>query len=170
MTKRDGTLLQIRFKGGATRTLKLPPPVPIGEFRLTDPALVKEIDRLLDHYNDTGVGKNLSKRGFTTCEGKILNSLSVGRIRIKYKLKNRFSRLRESGLLTAKELGILLIAKPATIRFWMHKGFLIGHPFNSKGENLFEMPDEKMREKLTARLHIAGQGYQQPQRNVSQEV
>lgn len=159
LTKRDGTLLQIRFKGGATRTLKLPPPVPIGEFRLTDPALVKEIDRLLDHYNDAGVGKVLSKRGVTTCEGKTLNSLSVGRIRSKYKLKNRFSRLRESGMLTAEELGIILKAKPGTIKLWFHEGFLVGHSINSRGENLFEMPDEKMREKLTARLHRAGYGY-----------
>ena len=50
LLKTDHVAAHVRFKGGATRTLKLPLPVPIRLLRKTDPATVAEIDRLLDDH------------------------------------------------------------------------------------------------------------------------
>ncbi|MCD4707740.1 MAG: recombinase family protein [Candidatus Sabulitectum sp.] len=159
MVRGDEISLHIRFKGGASRTLKLPVPLPIGKLRLTDPAIIKEINRLLDHHTDAGVGRILSERGLTSCDGKPFTGLRVGRLRIRYGLKDRFTRLRETGMLTAKDLGIILSVKPRTIRHWMHKGLLVGHSYNGRGGCLFEMPSKDMIRKLSARLHLAQRGY-----------
>jgi hypothetical protein len=42
--------LQIRFKGGATKNLMVTAPLNAWQQRATNPAVVKEIDRLLDHH------------------------------------------------------------------------------------------------------------------------
>ena len=42
--------LHIRFKGGATKTLMVPAPLNAWQQRATNPAVVKEIDSLLDHH------------------------------------------------------------------------------------------------------------------------
>ncbi|NOQ23301.1 MAG: recombinase family protein [Candidatus Aegiribacteria sp.] len=158
MTKKDRILLQIRFKGGAIRTLKLPAPLPIGKLWVTDPAIIKEIDHLLGHHTDAGVSRILRERGLTSCDNKPFTTLKVSNLKRQYKLKDRFTRLRESGMMTAEELGIILSAEPDTIKCWRRKGFLVGHPFNSRGECLFEMPDKDMVEKLSAKLYLAGKG------------
>ena len=158
----DEITLHVRFKGGATRTLTLPVPLPATKLRVTDPALVQEIDRLLDHHADNGVARILSERGLTTCEGRTLTGERVGRLRIRYGLKDRFTRLREAGMLTAKELGEVLSAELGTIVLWRRKGLLVGHPYNASGGCLFEIPGEEVIEKLSARLHLAGRGSQQP--------
>jgi DNA invertase Pin-like site-specific DNA recombinase len=157
----DEIAVHIRFKGGATRTLKLPAPLPIAKLRVTDPALVEEIDRLLDNHTDAGVARILTERGLTTCEGRTLTGEAVGRLRIRYGLKDRFTRLREAGMLTAEEMGEILSARPGTIVLWTRKGLLVGHPYNARGECLYEIPDKDVIRELSARLHLAGRGCQQ---------
>jgi DNA invertase Pin-like site-specific DNA recombinase len=161
----DEITLHIRFKGGATRTMKLPAPLPIAKLRVTDPILVEEIDHLLDHHTDAGVARILSARGLTTCEGKTLTGERVGRLRIRYGLKDRFTRLREGGLMTTDELGEFLSASPGTIVLWRRKGLLVGHPYNLRGECLFEIPNKEVIRELSARLSLAGRGCQQPSLN-----
>lgn len=157
----DEIAVHIRFKGGATRTLKLPAPLPIAKLRVTDPALIQEIDRLLNHHTDAGVARILTRRGLSTCEGKTLTGTRVGRLRIRYGLKDRFTRLREAGMLTAEEMGEILSARPGTIVLWTRKGLLVGHPYNARGECLYEIPDKDVIRELSARLHLAGRGCQQ---------
>lgn len=156
----DEIAVHIRFKGGATRTLKLPAPIPIAKLRVTDPALVEEIDRLLDHHTDAGVARILSARGLTTCEGRTLTGERVGRLRIRYGLKDRFARLREAGMLSADELAEFMSARPGTIVLWTRKGLLVGHPYNARGECLYEIPDKDVIREMSARLSLAGRGCQ----------
>ena len=47
-------VMHIPFRGGATRTLTVPRPVPIWALRRTSPDVVAEIDRLLDAHTDVG--------------------------------------------------------------------------------------------------------------------
>src|SRR5215217_1514665 len=45
LLKADVITAQVRLRGGATRTLVLPKPVPIAQIRKVKPAIVAEIDR-----------------------------------------------------------------------------------------------------------------------------
>jgi hypothetical protein len=55
LVKSDVITAHVRLRGGMTRTLVLPRPVPIAQIRKTKPEVVAEVDRLLDHYCDREV-------------------------------------------------------------------------------------------------------------------
>ena len=162
LTRDGGITVQIRFRGGATRTLELSEPLPCTKLRVTDTELISEIDRLLDEGTDAEAAHLLNEKGLTTYEGKALTGTSVGRLRIRYGLKDRYTRLREAGMLTADEVADLLSARPGTIVVWARKGLLVAHPYNARGECLFEVPDDDLAGILSARLRLAGRGRPQP--------
>ncbi|MBU4391802.1 MAG: recombinase family protein [Actinobacteria bacterium] len=163
---REGKITaHIRFKGGATKTLELPEPVPVTKSRVTDPAVIKEIDQLLDYHTDAGVARTLCEKGITTYEGRPFDSIAVRRLRIKYQLKDRYSRLRESGLLTVEETGNILSVNPGNIMIWRRKGLLVGHTYNDRGECLFEAPGDDVIRELSTRIRSAGRCNQQVSSN-----
>src|SRR5438093_10865323 len=45
----------VRFRGGSTTTLKLPRPLNVSQVRATHPAVLQNIDRLLNQYTDVMV-------------------------------------------------------------------------------------------------------------------
>src|SRR6266700_7688528 len=53
LLKADEVVAHIRFRGGATHTLRLPVPRSAPEVRKTHPTVVAEIDRLMDDHTDT---------------------------------------------------------------------------------------------------------------------
>ena len=58
--------VHIRFKGGATKTIRLPiPPTGWEKFR-TSPDVVKQADRLLDHHTDQQIADIFNQRGLAT--------------------------------------------------------------------------------------------------------
>jgi len=93
----------VRFRGGATQTLALPLPLPAWALRKTSPEVVAEVDRLLDEHTDAEIAHILTERGLRSGTGKPVNALMVWRVRRHYKLKNRYQRLRERGMLTLLE-------------------------------------------------------------------
>jgi DNA invertase Pin-like site-specific DNA recombinase len=112
----DGIQVDIRFKGGACRSAKLPLPLNAAQLRKTSPEVVKEIDRLSDSLTDTEIAERLNKRGFLSGEGNYFHPVAVRRIRAAYNLKSRYDRFRDKGYLTSKEVAKLLKVK-------MHKFF-----------------------------------------------
>jgi len=56
--------VHVRFKGGATKTLSVPKPKSYAEKRKTNPEIVKEIDRLLNHHIVDEVAEILNEQGF----------------------------------------------------------------------------------------------------------
>jgi hypothetical protein len=48
---------QVRFNGGATRTLHLSPPKSAGQLRKSAPAVVAEVDRLLDNHTEAEIAE-----------------------------------------------------------------------------------------------------------------
>jgi DNA invertase Pin-like site-specific DNA recombinase len=131
---------QIRFKGGATRTLSMPLPKPAWMLRQTSDEIVAHIDRLLDDHTDDRIAKLLNDRGLTSGTGKPFHRGTVARIRIAYGLKTRYARLRARGLLDQREIAKRLHVKPSTIKVWRRAGLLRVHPYNDKGDYLFERP------------------------------
>lgn len=130
--------VQIRFKGGATRTLMLPLPKSAGELRRTSPKVVSEIDRLLDEKTDEETALQLNKHGYRTGTGCAFTRLLVAKIRVKYKLKNHFTRLREAGMLTESEIAEELGICTKTVKIWRRHGLLRARPYNEKNEYLYE--------------------------------
>ena len=96
--------VHIRLRGGATRSLALTKLLPIAQIRKTKPEVVAEIDALLDQYCDREVAEVLNRQGRRTWQNQPFNLKKIAHIREAFGLKSRYSRLRASGLLTAKEM------------------------------------------------------------------
>lgn len=133
----------VRFKGGATRTLVLPLPLPAWQLRQTDAVVVREIDRLLDDHTDKEIATLLNERGLRSGEGKSFHRLCVRFIREAYGLTDRFTRLRARGMLSLKEMAAQLGVCTATVKDWHHSGLLRAHTYNDKDECLYESPGDQ---------------------------
>ena len=103
-------LIQIRFKGGASKTLNIPAPKPATELFKTSKIIIDKIDNLLNNYHDSGVAKILNSRGYRTPFGLEYKSTMIGNIRRKYGLKSFYERLLKQNKYTiwdlAKKLGV----------------------------------------------------------------
>jgi hypothetical protein len=108
LIKKDDITAHIRFRGGATRTLTLPKPIPSAQARKTPPEVVSLIDQLLDRYMEAEIAVELDSRGYRSGTGQKLTPLRVDFIRRTYKLKSHGDRLRETGLLTQNEIAEIL--------------------------------------------------------------
>jgi hypothetical protein len=130
----------IRFKGGASQTLVLPLPLPIGELRKTDAAIVREIDRLMNDHTDEEIAAILNERRLLTGDAKPFTRLAVWRVRRRSGLTDRFTRLRAAGMLTLEEMATRLDVCTATVKAWSRHGLLVSHPYNDKRQQLYEPP------------------------------
>ena len=68
----------------------------------------------------------------------------VANLRRAYELTDRFTRLRETGLLTLQEMADLLAVSTSTVKHWHSAGLLRGTAFNDKGECLYERPGDDL--------------------------
>ncbi len=130
----------VRFRGGATRTLLLPLPLPVWALRKTNPKIISEVDRLLDDHTDAEIASILTERGFRTMVGKPIHPQMVWRVRHHYRLKDRYHRLRERGLLTLSEMARRLAVGSETIKSWRRIGLLCAFAYNDKGQYLYPPP------------------------------
>ena len=140
LRKDEQILAHVRFRGGATRTLVLPLPRSAADLRRTDAAVVAQVDQLLDHYTDRAIAEILNARGLRAAGDTLYHAQLVGKLRRRHQLRDRFSRLRAVGMLTADELAALLHISPATLKAWRLAGLLRAHPYNDKSDYLFEPP------------------------------
>ena len=69
LLKGESITAHIRFKGGATRSLTLPIPLPAWATWQSDPELVTRIDRLLDQYTDGQIAALLNEQGCVSGKG-----------------------------------------------------------------------------------------------------
>jgi hypothetical protein len=143
----------VRFRGGSSRTLTTPIPPRSWETWQTDPGIVQEIDRLLDHHTDGEVAAILNQRGCHSGIGAVFHRKIVAGIRRRYKLADRFTRLRARGLLTLREMAAVLDVDPCTVKAWHQHGLLGGIRLNDKGECLYAHPgDDPPRKCLGSKL------------------
>jgi DNA invertase Pin-like site-specific DNA recombinase len=136
----DMIVLQIRFKGGAARTLTLPLPPNAWQQRATNPEVVRDIDRMLEDNTDGQIAAILNERGIRSGEGKRFSRTIVARIRRDYSLAPRYDRLRAAGMLTVQEMAAVLGVTPDCIKIWNRHGLLHGHAYNDRNECLYEAP------------------------------
>jgi DNA invertase Pin-like site-specific DNA recombinase len=128
----------IRFKGGATRTLVLPLPVPAPILRKTKSNIVEEIDHLLDQHTEDEIADILNERGLRSGCGRPFDRLTVRHVRETYGLKDRFTRLRSAGMLTGEEIASQLGIATGTLKVWRQHGLLRAFRYNCLNEYLYE--------------------------------
>ena len=138
LSKGEQITVQVRFKGGTTRTLSLPPPQPAWAIWQTSPEVVAEVDRLLDDHTDGRIAALLNEKGWHSGKGGRFTRRIIARIRNQYRLRSRFDRLREAGMLTQAEIADELGIHPSTVHDWRHSGLLKAHAYNDKPEYLYE--------------------------------
>lgn len=142
LLKKENITAHVRFKGGASRTLTLPLPLSAQQLYQTDPAVVAEIDRLLDDYTDGEIARILNERGLRSGHGNRFDRLMVRKVRLAYGLKDTYSRLRDRGLLTLDEMAAALGVSTSTVKVWRRHGLLRAHAYNDKDQYLYEPPGE----------------------------
>ena len=140
MIRGENITLHVRFKGGATKTLKIPLPLKGWQYNLTDQKIVEIVDELLPDHTYSEIATILDKRGYKSGQGHRIDRNVVKGITHKYKLKTRFARLRATGKLTVDEVASLLGVTAATVRRWAKKDLIKTYPYNDRNGCLYEHP------------------------------
>jgi DNA invertase Pin-like site-specific DNA recombinase len=140
LTKGEQIAAHVRFRGGATTSLMLPPALSAWQMRQTSPEVVAAIDTLLDQHTEAQIATILNARGYQTGTGKRFSPWTVWRLRTRYELRSRYDRLRAAGLLDQAEIATQLHVSVDTIKVWRRAGLLRCHAYNDKGQHLYEPP------------------------------
>lgn len=140
MIKKEEITLNIRFKGGATKTLKIPLPLKGWQYNLPDPKIIDIIDELLNNHTYSEIATILNNRGYKSGQGHRIDRATVTGITHNYKLKTRYARMRSTGKLTVHETANLLGVTIATVRRWGKKAIIKTYPYNDRNGCLYEHP------------------------------
>lgn len=140
LVRGDTITVHVRFKGGTTTSRSLPRPPTAWQLRQTPPAVVAEIDHLLDAHTEGEIATILNARGRVSGEGRPFHPRLVHRLRHDYGLRSRYQRLRDAGLLTLSEIAAQLRVCRRTVTHWREAGLLRAHAYTDKPERLYEPP------------------------------
>jgi DNA invertase Pin-like site-specific DNA recombinase len=138
LLKGEQISIGICFRGGATRSLTIPVPLPSCRITQTPPEIVAEIDRLLGQYMDEEIAAQLNQQGLRSGKGGYFSRATIYNIRHSYRLKSRYDRLRETGMLTITEISERLGISTQTVNTWRQLGILKAQVYNTKNQYLFE--------------------------------
>lgn len=144
LVKGDDITVHVRFRGGATRTLTLPLPLSAPRLRKTAPAIIQELDALLELHTDGEAAEILNRSGLRPSVSEAFNSRIVRNLRAEHHLADHGSRLRSRGFLAPAEMAARLGVAAATIASWRRAGMLQAHPCNDHGEYLFDPAQEEI--------------------------
>jgi hypothetical protein len=143
--------VQVRFKGGATHQLQVPLPKSVTVTRKTNLAFIAELDRLLDEHSEAEVVQMLNERGWRSSTGQPFSLTLVQGLRRTYRLKSRFTRLQERGLLTARQIEDMLGPGTNRAKYWQKAGVLKMVKLNQHYKDLYQRPTEAELEMMSHR-------------------
>jgi len=155
LRREEEVLVQVRFKGGATRDLRLPLPQRAWEMTQTNPQIVAAIDQLLEEHTGKEVAQLLNQRQWRSGHGLDLNQRMVHRLAKDYHLASRDERLRARGLLTPQETAELIGSKPNLVDYWREQGLLKGARRNEKNEYYYERPSPEIVQQIKQRQRMS---------------
>jgi hypothetical protein len=95
-------IAQVRFKGGATKVLRIQLPARAWQLRKTKPEIVAEVDRLLEQCTDSEIATKLNSKGWRSSGNQLFDARMIRSLSTNHKLPSRSARLRAKGLLTAE--------------------------------------------------------------------
>ncbi|HUX68517.1 MAG TPA: recombinase family protein [Terriglobales bacterium] len=140
------TRIHIRFKGGKTETLTVLNPKTSAQQVKTPPMIVDLVDKLLDDHIYAGIADILNQRGFrpggSARPGRSqtrFTPLRVAYLVHQYALRPRYDRLRDRGMLLARDAATRLGVHEATIVHWAQYGMIARHAYKAHGY-LYELP------------------------------
>ena len=136
----DGLTAHVRFRGGVTTSLRLPPALAAWQLRQTSPAVIAVIDHLLEDWTEGQIATRLNADGYVSGAGRPFYRVLVARLRRDYHLRSRYDRLRDRGLLTLEETARALGIDTGTVKNWARAGLVRAHHYNDKHESLYEDP------------------------------
>lgn len=138
LTRAAQITVQIRFKGGAARTLTLPLPPNAWQRRKTSSQVIARLDQLLSRCTDGQAAEELNRLGLRSGTNQSFTSDLVLKIRRQYNLKDLRTRLRERGMLTAAEIAAQLGISIGCVGVWRRHGLLAAYPYNDRNSCLYE--------------------------------
>jgi hypothetical protein len=121
------------------------------QLRETSAEIVALIDHLLDSHADRDIATILNARGYVSGTGQPFQCRIVKHIRHSHRLRSRYARLRDRGMLTCDEIARHLHVSAATVKMWGRHGLLRRHPCNDKHECLYEPPGPNAPTKMQGR-------------------
>ena len=130
-------------------------------WRKTKPKIVAEIDRLLADHCEGEIACLLNEQGWRTSAGAKFTSRIVNKLRWSYKLKRRYERLREQGLLTAKEVAQIVGSVAGRMKYWRQLGVLSGTRYSEKDEYLYPRPSLALIEEILRRRGLRGKKHRE---------
>ena len=89
LTKGKEITLGVRFKGGATTVLHVLLPHPYWELHQLDPAVMQEIDGLLEHHTEAEIAAMLNARGLRTGYDLTFNAVGIQHALRRHGIKSR---------------------------------------------------------------------------------
>ena len=138
--------VHVRFRGGATTTLTLPPPLTAQEQFATKPEVIAEIDALLSNHTNKEVITILNQRGHRTGMGNQFNADSLNWVMYNHGLDSQKQRLRKAGFLTRNDMVAILGRRNWQIRDMQTRGLFRARTVNDGGEWLFNPIAEQAEE------------------------
>jgi len=134
----EALAVHVRFRGGDTRSLSLPRPVPSWKTWLTPKEAIHQIDQLLDDHTDAETAKALNQRGFRSGKGNPFQPDVVAHIRRQYGLKSHYERLRKRGMMTADEVLSQAGITHQTLHRWRREGRVQAQAYNDNPQYLYD--------------------------------
>jgi hypothetical protein len=142
----------------APSSQELEPPAKPERFKIkTSPAVIELIDKLLDEHLFSEIADILNVQGFRP--GSVarrdqrdacFTTKRVTYLVRQYKLKSRYDRLRERGMLTKKEAAARLNIHEQTLVRWVEFGLVTSHAYNGH-HDLYELPEADLPQKHCSR-------------------
>jgi len=142
--------VHVRFRGGATTTLKLPLPRNAWQLLKTPDQVLAQIDALLEHHTEAETVAILNQRGLRTGAGKPFTMTSLHWVQYARGAKSHKQHLQAAGLLTTKEIASKLGKSEGVVRTWRRKGILQACRCGDHHEWLYYPPDGEMNMGKTA--------------------
>ena len=128
----DEITLSIRFRGGATTTLRVPVRIGAWHGRKTHPAVVARAATLLASHTDADVAALLNADGLTTGAEAPFDVAAMQWLRHRYGLSSRREHLLAAGTLTAADTAARLGITVNQVRHWRADGQLTATRCNHK--------------------------------------
>jgi len=140
------TKIHVRFKGGRTETLTTLNPKSSAQQIKTPPETVTLLDKLLDDHVYSEIADILNEQGLrpgaSARPGRQDQRFCAKRVAYlahTYRLRSRYDRLRDRGMLTTKEIAARLDIHEATVASWVKVGIIRRHAYNGHAY-LYEDP------------------------------
>ena len=133
LLKTEQIAVQVRFRGGETRSLTIEAPKSWAEICQFKPEVIAQLDQLLETSTPQEAADRLNALGYRNWEDKPFTKRKVISMRFSYKLKTPFQRLRARGMVFAEELARRLNVSTSTIHAWGRRGLLSRHYYADRG-------------------------------------